>query len=535
MPGNKNGAGEPNDVRRLVHAMPSAPMAAPPRERMSIEARSPIVRRQQAARRGSVARIGVSVFAGVATMLLLWSRLANLATPFWNDEAKTALTYSGGGPRSIFDGGRYVPNNHVLFSLATWVTRRTFGEFEAAYRLWSVVPALAAVGLVAWWARRSLGTATAVLVVGLAAVSPVHHVLAPQARGYGLAMLAGAGMLIGALRTERREWTGGMALFACSGLVGIWTLPVFVLPFVAQAAVLFTRPRLRRITALVVGVVGVASLAFYSPLLRAIVEESDQEFGDVLDWRDLVTAPYQHLFKPTIAVLLPDSIPWTRAMTVATVTSALAVLAITKLLRENRFLLMNLVVPIAVTYVAFFIARFYVTPRFASFLFFHVVVLLAVGGAVVWSSVSQWRGPRVAALVAALVAFVIGSHEVVRETRLQANQPWENSRMVAEIADATGIDRVYTNKGLLTLAYYLDDRRLSVLPKPESPWQYCFLPGDFIFVIVHGFEVEIPDLRCLRHVGGVRMDIPQQQNPPIGARGRLEIWIVQPPTPTAAN
>jgi uncharacterized membrane protein len=469
------------------------------------------------------------LFVGVATLLLVWSRLANLGTPFWNDEAKTALTYSAGGPRVIFDGDRYIPNNHVLFSLATWATRRTLGEFEAAYRLWSVIPALAAVGLVAWWARRSMGTATALLVVGLAAVSPVHHVLASQARGYGLAMLAGAGMLIGALLTDRRESTDGMALFACSGLVGIWTLPVFVLPFVAQAAVLFTRPRLRRITALVVSVVGVASLAFYSPLLRAIVEQSGQEFGDVLGWRNLVTAPYQHLFNPTIAVLFPDSIPSTRDVTIAAVTGAIVVLAVTRLLRENRFLLMNLVVPIAGTYVAFLIARFYVTPRFASFLLFHVLVLLAVGGSVVWTSVSRWRGPRVAALVAALVAFLMGSHEIVRETRLQAKQPWENSRMVAEIADATGIDRVYTNKGLFTLAYYVDDGRLRALPK--SPEQYCYLRGDFIFVIVHRFGAEIPDLRCLRHRGGVRMDIPQQQNSPVGTRGRIEIWIVQPAMP----
>jgi hypothetical protein len=218
------------------------------------------------------------------------------------------------------------------------------------------------------------------------------------------------------------------------------------------------------------------------------------------------------------------------------VASALVVLAVIRLVRENRFLLMNLVVPIAGTYVAFLVARFHVTPRFASFLFFHAVVLLAVGGSVVWSNVSGWRGFRVTALVVALLAFLIGSHDIVRETRLQAKQPWENSRMVAQISDATGIDRVYANKGLLSLSYYVDEGRLRALPKPDSPWQYCYLPGDFIFVIVHGFDAEIPDLRCLRWRGGVHMDIPQQQHPPVGARGRIEIWIVPPPTPaTPAN
>jgi hypothetical protein len=453
-------------------------MVANVRERVPIEARSLTVQGHVAAIFGRPSRVAVPLFFGIATVLLVWSRLANLQTPFWNDEAVMALIYSAGGPDVIFDGDHYIPNNHVLFSLTTWVTRRTLGEFEAAYRLWSVVPALAAVGLVAWWARRSLGTATAVLVFGLAVVSPMHYFLAPQARGYGLAMLAGAGMLIGALRTDRQEAADGWVLFACSGIVGIWTLPVFALPFVAQVAVLLTRPRLRRMTVLVVGVVGAASLVFYSPLLRAILDESDQEFGDVLHWPDLVTAPYDHLFHPTIDVLIPDSILSlsTRDATVAiVVTSTVVLLAVIRLVRENRFLLMNLVVPIAGTYAAFLIGRFHVAPRFVSPLFFHVVVLLAVGGSVVWSSASRWRAPRVMALAAG-------------------------------------------------------GERLRLDQKPESSWRYCFLPGGFIFVIVHGWGAEIPDTSCLRYRGGVRMDIPQQQYSPVGARGQMEIWIVPPPT-----
>jgi hypothetical protein len=83
----------------------------------------------------------------------------------------------------------------------------------------------------------------------------------------------------------------------------------------------------------------------------------------------------------------------------------------------------------------------------------------------------------VIAVAAALVAFLLGSRDIVRETRLQATQPWENAKMVAQMADETGIDRVYTNRVLLTLQYYVGKGRLMVLcPTPESSWRYCFLP-----------------------------------------------------------
>jgi hypothetical protein len=127
--------------------------------------------------------LGVVLSVAVATLLLCWSRLANLGTSFWNDEAYTAMKYADAGPQAIFGGELYIPNNHVLFSLASWATTNIFGRFEAAYRIWSVLPALVAVVLVAWWARRFFDSVTAVVVVGLATVSEIHLVLAPQARG----------------------------------------------------------------------------------------------------------------------------------------------------------------------------------------------------------------------------------------------------------------------------------------------------------------------------------------------------------------
>ena len=79
--------------------------------------------------------------------MLVWSRLANLGTSFWSDEAYSAYYYAGRGPRGIWFG-TYVPNNHVLYNLLSWVTTGAVGRFEASYRIWSVVPGAAAVALI---------------------------------------------------------------------------------------------------------------------------------------------------------------------------------------------------------------------------------------------------------------------------------------------------------------------------------------------------------------------------------------------------
>jgi hypothetical protein len=251
-------------------------------------------------------RVALAVIGAVGVMLL-WSRLAVLSTSFWNDEAYTALNYVNRGPRGIFFGP-YNPNNHVLFSVLSWGTTGIVGRFEAAYRVPSVIPALAAVAIVGWWAWRRLGPWVAVAVVVLATVSPVHMGLSPQARGYGLAFLAGAGMLVGAVRASDHGRVTDIAVFAGFALVGIWTLPTFALAFVAQAAVLLLLRRdLRRKTLVACGAVAAASLLFYAPLLGEIATRSRQA-GPRLPWYGWVSAPFSHLARPSLTALLPNGL-----------------------------------------------------------------------------------------------------------------------------------------------------------------------------------------------------------------------------------
>ena len=208
----------------------------------------------------------------------------------------------------------------------------------------------------------------------------------PPGAGYGLAFLAGAGMLVGAVRASDHGRGTDIAVFAGFALVGIWTLPTFALAFVAQAAVLlFFRRDLRRLILVACGAVAAASLLFYAPLLGEIATRSRQA-GPRLPWYGWVSAPFSHLARPSLTALLPNGLA-VRPLVLA-IFVALAALACRRLLRCNdQVLLVNLVAPVVAAYLALVVARMAVFPRFGSFLLFHVLVLLALGAVELWT----WR------------------------------------------------------------------------------------------------------------------------------------------------
>src|SRR5262249_38211916 len=125
---------------------------------------------------------------------------------------------------------------------------------------------------------------------------------------------------------------------------------------------------------------------------------------------------------------------------------ALAAAAGVRLWRTGeRALLANLAVPVFGTYLALVLARFYVQPRFASYLLFHVVVLLAIGAQAVWDALRRVTAARAVAAVALSAVALVGSARIVDLVQAQANLPWENNRFVAEVAQSTGLGKIYTD------------------------------------------------------------------------------------------
>jgi hypothetical protein len=466
-------------------------------------------------RLGARAALPASLLAALIG-LCLWSRLIRLTTSLWKDEAFSILHYINTGPRGIF-GGTYVPNDHVLYNFLSWVTTRVLGTSEAAYRVWSLLPGLAAVVILALWGWRKLGRWTTLAAVTLVTLSPLHLYLAPQARGYGLGFLAGMLLLAGATRIEQENGGKGIWLFAIAGLIGIWTLPIFVLPFLLQAATLFRLPDRRRKVARAVIGVGALSIAFYAPLIVGIIRASSQHYGARLPWYGFLSGPAQ-----SVASVIRFVVPAPAAVTHLIALALFGLGAAHLIKRGHRGLCAVLVAPLLGTFVVLEIARIYVTPRFTSFLIFHSAVLAAFGLMEIARLVANRPALRRGLAAAAIVATGVGIFHFAQRSVSYADNPTENFKKVAQIVRATGIPDVvsdtYRPEGLW---FYLGTSGFRIMPPTRLRALFCTTPTSLVF-IDHRFDALPVDTRCLRQRGAVRTRVLQRLGGPI------DIWVLRP-------
>jgi hypothetical protein len=486
-------------------------------------------------------------------IILVWTRVVNLGTSFWNDEAANANVIDR-GLHTIFT--RYSPNNHVLFSALTSLTTRVAGRVEPTYRLWSVLPALLAVPYLAWNLWRRFGALAGVTVVVLATVSPVHLVLVPQARGYGLAFAAASVMLVSASQASDTGRITFVVPFAVAGLIGTLTLPLFAISFVLQACVLLARPELRRAVALGVGAAGVISLVFYGRMLGQIFDASSGLRGlpkgsssgasgngcACLPWHGFASGAYDDLARPTVANFLPSRAMDNRAILLGIFLIVVALAGLWLWQRGDRVLLAHLVVPVVGSYLVFQILRFFAQPRYLSFLLAHVIVMLAIGTAAIWQWVKRVTAAQVIFLGAALVLTVLGGKHVLDVTSAQAKTPWENPKLAHQMVAGAGVTRVFTNSTSPSgLEYYFRSNIRVLSERQVKAGNYCFLRGPFALVDQRGLNAHVIDPKCLRARGAQLIAVPQQGTSPVGGRGHLFVWLVPaearpaPSTPGAAT
>ncbi|HEY7704872.1 MAG TPA: hypothetical protein VID03_08610, partial [Acidimicrobiia bacterium] len=234
----------------------------------------------------------------------VWVRLPALGVSLWWDEAYSARQFIPYGPTKIIDPLYYLPNNHILFNLLAWATTAVVGTTEAILRFWSVVPALAAGGVIGWWGWRRHGPVAGVAAALIILSSPVHLGLSVQARGYGLGFLAAAVMLVGAIEMEEGGgWLAAGAL-AAGGLIGIWTLPQMAFVFAGHSLAVLIWGRKRWRTVITAGLVALGALVVYwilLPNLMGQVGRVGSRAADRLVPLGLVTAPSELLFGPTLS------------------------------------------------------------------------------------------------------------------------------------------------------------------------------------------------------------------------------------------
>jgi hypothetical protein len=476
-----------------------------------------------------------------ATVVLVWTRAIDISQSLWHDEINTLTLFADRGPAGIWSNATYIPGDHMLFMLLTWATATITGlHDEVTLRLWSVLPAIAGAVITTWWLSKRFDRWAAALFAVLAASTPVYLDLSIQARGYGLAILAGGLLLISAdgLRWSRsRTWSW---LFIASALIGIWTLPDFVLPFAGTCAVLAIARSVRTRLWKAMLIVGVASLVFYLPVLSSVLRSSGQPHGSLLPWHSVGSAPLKDVLAPLVLLLTPHS-TLAEATMVCGLVLAASVVAMWWV--PERFLVLLVLVPAGVTYLFADLTGTRYAPNFASFAIMPLLALSATGLVALGRLPSRLglRGAPMKLLTAGLAALAVGvSVDLLRKIdRLgtaEADVPIENFKGAAALVQGTGIKHVLAGPAYAREWRWYLGREVTLLPLGALAKEFCSASGPLVYLeYLYGRSPRYAnwaDTRCLIQRGAVRIPVRQR------LKAEPAVWVVpaasRPPLSQAA-
>ncbi len=449
---------------------------------------------------------------GVLVVFAVWSRTIPLDVSLWGDEAYSARQYIAFGPDRIFNTSSYLPNNHVFYSLISWVTTSVIGTSEFALRLTSVVPAVASIVVIFEWARRRFGWGIALTAAALLVSSPLHLGLSVQARGYGIGFLAAAAMLWFGPAVEEtgsvRAWIG----LGVAALIGIWTLPQLAFVYGGHLlAIAFVKER--RWWTLVHGAaVGAGSLLFYRGLVSNIISQTDRvgsRAGSVVGPLDIVADP---------AVLLYAG--WTRSFgrwpEWAIVMSFVLVVAFGVgflVARRATVDLKHLTLPWLVTMTLLVVLGASALDRYISFLIIPIAVLIGVAivGALRLVAPNPLAQVSVAGVVVAFL--LVGATETAQEW----DTAWENYAEAVQVAGDLGLDRLVTNRATGVVGFLWYDESIEAV---ETTEEACAIEGAFVF-LDFPFRAEGDTPACLTGRASQRIVVPQRRPPK-----EIVVWVI---------
>ncbi len=442
----------------------------------------------------------------------VWSRTIPLDVSLWGDEAYSARQYIAFGPDRIFNTSSYLPNNHVFYSLVSWVTTSVIGTSEWALRLGAVVPAVASIGLIFEWARRRFGWGIALTAAALLVSSPLHLGLSVQARGYGIGFLAAAAMLWFGPTVEEtgsvRSWVG----LGIAALIGIWTLPQLAFVYGGHLLAIFIVKK-RRWWTLAHGLaVGAGSLLFYRGLVSNIISQTDRvgsRAGSVVGPLDIVADP---------AVLLYGG--WTRsfgrwpewaivASFVLVVTAGVAFLAFRRATVELKHLVMPWLVMMALL-VALGASAL---DRYISFLIIPISVLIGLALVEVLRRIAPNSMAQIAIAGVAVAFLLVGATRSAQEWDLA----WENYADAVGVAGGLGIERLVTNRATGVVGFLWYDESIEAV---ESTEEACAIEGAFVF-LDFPFRSEGETPACLTERASQRIVVPQRRPPK-----EIVVWVI---------
>lgn len=497
-----------------------------------------------------VRRYWEALLLGTAALLFVWLRLIDMRIGFWDDEGATVMLYINRGPAGIYSSAAYTPNDHVLYSLLSWVTIGILGHSEPIYRIWSVGPAILSAALLVGWTRLRLGRPTAFALAGILLTAPYLLYETIQARGYGLAQLGIVLVLIAALEIEERgprRWSLlalGAGIFIGPAAHAMTAVGVFCI-----VAFLLRRRDLRKPVGKV-ALIGVLLLAIViGPLVPAMVSQARTYF--VAGTHDGRTAAIQKS-RPA----LPASAPLTGPINLGAYTGQLletgeantsctslcysksqlidygSPLLICVLIgalalwwRRRRAMLGCLAVVLVGSYLLPTLARVYVADRFALYLLPAYALLAAIGlGAGAQTLMRQRGALRIAVPSLAVALAVLGFLRISQRNEHWGHFPPVNYKGLAEAYRGSGIPHALTNAPpnvTYALAYYLGDK-MSYAEPAALERELCGSATQLAFLQI-SFPITAQERSCLQQRHASSLDFP-------GASDRvIRLWLIQAP------
>lgn len=465
-----------------------------------------------------LSQVAVGALTIATLIVLIWSRLVNLGQSMWHDEVVTVVTYIEPGPRAIFFG-EYSTNDHMLFSVLTWLTTVLSGPTEIAYRFWSIAPALAAgIGL-AYWLHLRFGTLSGLTFLLLWTTSEASADLSRQARGYGLAFAAMALLLAASYDLLRNASDSRARYLVFTAVVtGTLTLPTFVLPAAAVLIVLLISTSTRRATIRLIPLIAIPCAAWYLPVLDDLLTSTSQQFGQPLTWTDALLQPVRILTFPGHGPVALGNFSDAWALLMGT----LLLLGTYTLARQQIVRAAAWVGPPMFMTVVLTALQFYVEDRFISYLFVPSGMLVAVGLQFVFEAARRTATAQDLRLIAAVLAvaglFLLTSS--LASLNRQVEQPKEANKEIGQLVNSYRLPVATNAKDPRALRYYV--------PNVEAPPQSALerrtcQEQEGLIVIDRPWQNEPLDTSCLESRDAERVRFNQAWT-----SGYMDVWILRP-------
>lgn len=340
-------------------------------------------------------------------------------------------------------------------------------------------------------------------------------------------------------------------MFGVAAAGGIWTLPVFALPVTAVIALMVLESRARRRAVLVTaGLVAVASLILYAPVLTQVLTASRQSFGQPLPWYGFASRPFTDLIAPELLAALHGAdrtsmltlapgasgpLPGTSRWA-AWIAAALVLLGFAVTVRRERFLALACLGPALFTYTALDLGRAHTVNRFASFVLLPLLALCAIGIVTFARRITPRRGraPAITAVAAVgFAAFMFMRTDDMLRAILAT--PYENDKLLADVVRSAAIAPVVTNFDGGDTSYYLGGWTASRRRTSQLEALFCS-PADQLTYLDELLAPSQPSTACLRRRGAIEIRIPQRHTAAATAGSPFTIWLVRPgPTQPSSN